>query len=134
MTAARNQQEKITIIIANANPACRDDMREMIGLLGQNAEIIFMPSAESAPMVLPRQISVDERIERLSQRQRAVLTLIVSGQSNKDIARSLDISPSTVRVHVSALLRALGVNTRTAAAVLAAGAFTQQQAIHIAAE
>lgn len=57
----------------------------------------------------------------LTARQREVLRLLSTGKSNKDIARALEISPFTVRLHVSAILKVLGVGTRTEAALVGAG-------------
>jgi DNA-binding NarL/FixJ family response regulator len=55
--------------------------------------------------------------DTLTQRQREVLGLVVRGKSNKEIARALNIGEGTVKVHMAGLFRALGVNTRAAAAV-----------------
>ncbi|MFG0585818.1 LuxR C-terminal-related transcriptional regulator [Pseudomonas sp. zjy_9] len=61
-------------------------------------------------------------LEQLTPRQQDVLRLVVRGLSNKEIARELDISPFTVRIHVSSLLRTLDVSTRAAAAGIGAKA------------
>ncbi|QQN26588.1 response regulator [Pseudomonas syringae group genomosp. 3] len=52
----------------------------------------------------------------LTTRQKQVLGLVAAGKTNKEIAKELGISPFTVRIHVSSLLKVLGVSTRSAAA------------------
>ncbi|AJA08079.1 hypothetical protein SKP52_05770 [Sphingopyxis fribergensis] len=54
-------------------------------------------------------------ISSLTERQREVLTHMSMGKSNKEIARSLRISESTVKVHVAAAFRLLGVHNRVGA-------------------
>ncbi len=56
----------------------------------------------------------------LSPRHIDLLTRLGQGRSNKEIARELDISPFTVRAHMSALFRKLGVSNRASAAAIAA--------------
>ncbi|HEX2566274.1 MAG TPA: LuxR C-terminal-related transcriptional regulator, partial [Burkholderiales bacterium] len=55
----------------------------------------------------------------LSVRQAEVLELLLKGLPNKLIARRLGISENTAKIHVSAVLRALGVSTRTQALIAA---------------
>lgn len=52
---------------------------------------------------------------QLTDRQKEVLLLMDDGLSNKEIAKVLSMSPSTVKVHVAAILRACNVNNRTQA-------------------
>jgi DNA-binding NarL/FixJ family response regulator len=58
-------------------------------------------------------------IADLTPRQRKVLELLMQGKSNKEIARNLNLGEGTVKVHMAALFRVFGVNSR--AAVAAAG-------------
>jgi DNA-binding CsgD family transcriptional regulator len=51
-------------------------------------------------------------VDGLTAREREILAMVKSGMSNRDIAAALFISPKTVSVHVSALLRKFGVNGR----------------------
>lgn len=61
-----------------------------------------------------------ERLDQiLTRRELEVVERIALGLTNKQIARELDISPATVKVHVERLIGKLGVADRTQAAVLA---------------
>jgi len=64
---------------------------------------------------------VDEAspFDELTPREGEILGLLAEGQSNKVIARNLGISDGTVKLHVKAILRKLGVHSRVEAAVMA---------------
>jgi len=73
-----------------------------------------------APQVAARLISegpVPTDPKPLTERETEVLHLLAQGQSNKEIARSLDITDKTVKVHVGSILRKLGLQSRTQAAL-----------------
>lgn len=53
----------------------------------------------------------------LTERQGQVLALLLQGKSNKLICRALDLAEGTVKIHVTAILRALNVTNRTEAVV-----------------
>jgi D-alanyl-D-alanine carboxypeptidase/D-alanyl-D-alanine-endopeptidase (penicillin-binding protein 4) len=91
-------------------------------LLAKNATlaelVVSMRQALSNPEAGPGILSPQTRYE-LTPRQREVLSLIVEGLDNKEIARRLRISERTARAHVSAVLERLGAANRTQAAVAA---------------
>jgi DNA-binding NarL/FixJ family response regulator len=62
----------------------------------------------------------------LTPRQTDVLALLLQGKPNKIIARELGVSVETIKDHVAAVLKALGVSSRTQA-VLAVGQMVQRQ-------
>lgn len=63
-----------------------------------------------APTVAPEQVG-----PALSQRERDVLALLVTGATNREIAAELFLGPDTVKKHASSLYRKLGVRNRTEA-------------------
>jgi DNA-binding NarL/FixJ family response regulator len=59
------------------------------------------------------------RIASLAPQQFRVLMMLADGRLNKQIAGELDVTEATIRAHVTAILRKLGLYRRTQAAVLA---------------
>lgn len=82
--------------------------------LGSQMEVGGVEDAAAQRTARARQL-----IEGLSPRQREVLKHMASGQLNKQIAFALSLSERTVKMHRSALLRALGVETTADAIRLA---------------
>ena len=87
---------------------------------------IFRPSGQrvsqidDATPVPPSKISVRPDDVGLTDRQGQVLALMVRGLSNRDIADQLGLSEGTVKIHATAVFKALGVNSRTQALVTVA--------------
>lgn len=86
-----------------------------------NGGVYIPPEAMGAPgaaVVSPAFQAPSSRVQ-LTQRQMDVLQQMKNGLSNKEIARQLHMSPSTVKVHVAAILRELAASSRTQAVFLA---------------
>lgn len=81
---------------------------------------IYMPDAigETDPESEENE-SIRARIDSLTPQQRIVLTHLVHGRLNKQIAHDLSVSMTTVKAHVSAILLKLNVFSRTQAVILA---------------
>ena len=97
-------------------------MGKLVGLL-RDAPIqpSVSPSVQAQPAVAasPVAVTADDPIHQLSPREREILALIAKGDSNKHIARALDIAETTVKIHVQHILRKLGLTNRVHAAVYA---------------
>jgi DNA-binding NarL/FixJ family response regulator len=63
-------------------------------------------------------VPLQPALKGMSLRQQQVLRLIANGESNKSIARKLQLSEGTVKAHVSAVFQKMGVHSRAAAAAL----------------
>jgi len=93
----------------------------------------FMP-AQILPLLLEREAETPVPIEKpalpapkaesagaphLSAQEKRILRYLVEGNSNKVIARKIDIAEATVKVHIKAILRKVRVHNRTQAAIWA---------------
>ncbi len=80
-----------------------------------------------APLLLesPEERPLRQSASILSDRETQILRGLIEGQSNKTIARAFDIMEATVKVHVKAILRKIGVQNRTQAAIWALGHLSQ---------
>mgnify|MGYP001809670545 CR=1 FL=1 len=82
---------------------------------------VFLPADHGAvPPERGRGAAAGEGLAALTQQQRCVVEMMVTGKSNKVIAHELSIAESTVKAHVSAILRKLRVSNRTQAVINAA--------------
>ncbi len=77
----------------------------------------LMQSVRTAPAAAAAPPAIDK--ERLSPREREILTFLTRGASNKEIARSLELAESTVKIHVQSILKKLNLFSRVQAAVYA---------------
>jgi two-component system, NarL family, response regulator LiaR len=75
--------------------------------------------APEAAARLMREVRAPDSPEALTDREAEVLRLLAHGKANKQIASSLYVSEKTVKAHVSSILRKLGVQSRTQAALYA---------------
>ncbi len=60
----------------------------------------------------------EDKCAKLTPRQKDVLELLCDGKSNKEISRDLNLAMGTIKVHIIAIFRELGVSNRTQAAMV----------------
>ncbi|MGO4502253.1 MULTISPECIES: response regulator transcription factor [unclassified Dyella] len=77
----------------------------------------------------PDEAAVADRVATLTPQQFRVLTMIAEGLLNKQIAYDLGVSEATVKAHMTAIMRKLGVNNRTQVALAASHLAIDQEAM-----
>lgn len=80
---------------------------------------IYMPELEGDDSAAAEEDAIRSRIDSLTPQQRVVLGHLVAGRLNKQIAYELDVSMTTVKAHVSAILQKMNVFSRTQAVIMA---------------
>src|SRR6266702_2882009 len=87
-----------------------DDLGEEVDHLDE-----AVPGDENNQAIL---VTTDDAFApQLSPREKSILRCLIEGDSNKCIARKIDIAEATVKVHVKAILRKIRVHNRTQAAI-----------------
>jgi len=110
--------DSIVKVLAGESVVSPEMMTKLVTAFRSNA---VAPAA--APAVIPpaaRSPRAVSGLDPLSSREREILALIARGDSNKVIARALDIAETTVKIHVQHILRKLQLTSRVQAAVYAA--------------
>ncbi len=125
MTVSDAQEDLVAALRSGADGYLLKDMEpeEFMGKL-QHAVQGHMVLDETLTSLLANALRAEQQApaatdHTLTDREREVLTLIADGMSNKLIARELDISDGTVKVHVKHMLRKLNLNSRLEAAAWA---------------
>lgn len=118
--------ERVTEILAAAHPGLPD--AERVGLAvwrrtGGNpyllSELLATTAGRGLAALEDEPVGPEAEQVELTARELQVLECLAAGMSNKQVAKSLDISIRTVAVHVSNLLRKTGSSSRTEAALWA---------------
>ncbi len=128
LTTSRDEQDLVETLRSGANGYLLKDM-EPDELVSALREIVAGDTVVAPDLagVLARVVRGTDTLTNrqqpplgeLTPREQQILRHLADGQSNKVIGRELGISDGTVKLHVKAILRKLGVHSRVEAAVIA---------------
>ena len=97
--------------------AGRAVFREALAEIARNG--VYKPAGFVEPAAASDQAQALSRLSSLTNQQGRILELICEGKLNKQIAYDLSIAEGTVKAHVTAIMRKLGVQRRTQAVLVA---------------
>ena len=133
LTEAPDEREGIAILKAGARGYCHRDID--IALLEKATHVVLKGEIWVGRKLIPHlleELTVlteqrrrdapgrsDERLERVTPRERQIVDLLSVGASNKEIAKRLNVTERTVKAHLTAIFRKLGLSGRLQLALFA---------------
>ncbi len=92
---------------------------------------VWLPQALAGadPQLPSAEADAAARIAALTPQQFRVMTMLADGHLNKQIAWELGVSEATIKAHMTAIMRKLGVNNRTQVALVASQLAIEQEAM-----
>ena len=133
LTEAPDEREGIAILKAGARGYCHRDID--IALLEKATHVVLKGEIWVGRKLIPHlleELTVlteqrrrdapgksDERLERVTPRERQIVDLLSVGASNKEIAKRLTVTERTVKAHLTAIFRKLGLSGRLQLALFA---------------
>jgi DNA-binding NarL/FixJ family response regulator len=132
LTAAPDEQEGIAALKAGARGYCDRDIEPLLLLkaVGVVLEGEVWVGRKLIPHLLDELATAreqervgssepDRRLERVTPRERQIVDLLSAGASNKEIAKRLNVTERTVKAHLTAIFRKLGISGRLQLALFA---------------
>ena len=133
LTEVPDEREGIAILKAGARGYCHRDID--IALLEKATHVVLKGEIWVGRKLIPHlleELTVlteqrrrdapgrsDERLERVTPRERQIVDLLSVGASNKEIAKRLNVTERTVKAHLTAIFRKLGLSGRLQLALFA---------------
>jgi DNA-binding NarL/FixJ family response regulator len=133
LTEAPDEREGIAILKAGARGYCHRDID--IALLEKATHVVLKGEIWVGRKLIPHlleELTVlteqrrrdapgrsDERLKRVTPREREIVDLLSVGASNKEIAKRLNVTERTVKAHLTAIFRKLGLSGRLQLALFA---------------
>lgn len=103
-----------------ASDAERDEFRRMAKVMASSFDLVIALMQEDNPLgsvALPADGRDASRVEKLTRREREIAALASTGMTNQQIADRLYLSEHTVKLHISNILKKLGLSNRTQLAI-----------------
>jgi two-component system, NarL family, nitrate/nitrite response regulator NarL len=133
LSASPDEREGIAVLKAGARGYCHRDID--VPLLGKATDMVLKGEIWVGRKLIPHLLEeltvlteqrrrdapakTDERLGRVTPRERQIIDLLSAGASNKEIAKRLNVTERTVKAHLTAIFRKLGLSGRLQLALFA---------------